>query len=222
MVLAYLGMFWDDVQPATIRYEIDYWQNTSWGLHAIDRSSTRCESAVSSDGSRMHRCESADFRHFFVPRGQASILHTLYEQPTHSGYRIDEEERIARGGPCQCSWTVDRVVDEDDGKCLNTVRERLPTAEYYGTDRVADQPVVRYRATDDQGAFHELALAPGLSCQTMEETTRWKGTWGIPGASYKMRITEYRAGEPSFATFQIPPGYRMEDWPLRRFDRQLQ
>ena len=79
-----------------------------------------------------------------------------------------------------------------------------------GTGRIAGTPVVRYRRVDEDGEVTELALAPALGCELMEEEHTWKGTWGIPGAKWHYVVTSYTAGEPDFQVFQIPLGYSLQ------------
>ncbi|HME07414.1 MAG TPA: hypothetical protein VKG25_10200, partial [Bryobacteraceae bacterium] len=89
--------------------------------------------------------------------------------------------------------------------------ELLPGGKYVGSDRIAGRFIVQYqKLDDDDGVVHELALAPALGCEVMEELKRWPGTLGIPGAEWRYRVTSYQAGEPDGNLFQVPAGYAIE------------
>ena len=209
VLLACIGLpIWDGA-PRTIHFEIDEWENKSWGLHAIDRRAIRCVTAVSASGSRANQCNSELFHHYFVPYDSGS-LHTIYQGPLHSGYSIDDEHRTARGGECSCWWELVRQK-ADDSTCCQTADELLPGGKYVGSDRIAGRFLVQYqKQDDDDGVVHELALAPELGCEVMEQLQRWPGTLGIPGAEWRYRVTSYQAGEPDGSLFQVPAGYAIE------------
>src|ERR1035441_155549 len=103
ILLAYLGLSIWDGPPRTLNFEIDDWSNKGWGLHNIDRMTVRCETAISVNGSRMNKCDAEWFHHYLIRYGSESH-HTLYVQPIHSGYKIDDKNRVAYGGECECSW----------------------------------------------------------------------------------------------------------------------
>jgi hypothetical protein len=198
---------WDGL-PRTLHFEIDNWENKSWGLHAIDRRTTQCETAISANGSRMNTCNFEEFHHYLVPYARGSE-HTLYVQPIHSGYSIDDVARMARGGECACSWDTEQIKS-DDSRCSQTASERLPGSTNFGSGRIAGAVVVRYHNVDKDGTVHQLALAPELRCEVMEEILRWKGTVGIPGAQWRYRVTSYQPGEPDPRVFELPAGYSIQ------------
>ena len=80
VLIAYLGLstIWDG-SPRTIQFQIDDWQNQSWGLHNIDRRRIRCEVAAASDGSRLNRNrENELFKHYFVPNGHGDGAQSIF------------------------------------------------------------------------------------------------------------------------------------------------
>jgi hypothetical protein len=68
---AYLGL-WQllDSSPRTVAFDIERWENNSWGLHNIDRDQISGTVAISADGSRANGVNSAHFKHYFIPSGQ--------------------------------------------------------------------------------------------------------------------------------------------------------
>jgi len=196
-LLAYLGLSILDGRPRTLAFEIYDWQNTSWGFHAIDRTLTRCKVAISSDGSRMNRCESDSFHHYLI-LDQHFTEHTLYSRPENAGYRIDDMTGTAHGGHCSCTWESGRL-DEGDIDCRRTAEELLPQSHPAGTGELIGQPVVRYQAINESGTMRELALARNLGCEVLEDVHTWKGTLGIPGAKWRYVVTSYTPGEPKLA-----------------------
>jgi hypothetical protein len=203
-----MGLSILDGPPRTLHFEINEWANKSWGFHSIDRRTINCETAISANGSRMNRCDIEVFHHYLIPYARSSE-HTLYLQPTHSGYSIDDETRTLRGGKCACSWETEQFKP-DDLNCSQTARTLLPGGTYLGSDRIAGRLVMRYRDVGEDGTLHQLSLAPELKCEVMDALVRWKGTLGIPGAQWRYRVTSYTPGEPPGTVFQIPAGYRVE------------
>src|SRR5438128_1027881 len=99
-LLAYLSLqIWDGL-PRTLQFQIDSWQNYSWGLHEIYRERGRCTVAISSDGSRMNRCTHELFRHYFIPAERGSY-HSVYLRSENSGFGLNDTTRSAYGGPCR-------------------------------------------------------------------------------------------------------------------------
>jgi hypothetical protein len=165
--------------------------------------------AVASDGSRMNRCEREYFRHYFIPTGHESER-TVYLRPENKGFQIDDGAHKARGGDCRCTWEPFRLL-ADVGECSQTAEARLTTSTRVGTGRMAGHAVVRYRAVDQKDTETELSLAPDLGCEVIEEEHTWPGTFGIPGARWRYRVTSYTPGEPDRSIFQLPVGYTVEN-----------
>ena len=198
---------WDGA-PRTINYEIDDWSNHSWGLHNIERSVIRCETAIASNGSRMNKCDYELFHHYLL-RYASGQSRNFYIQPTHSGYSIDDKNRIASGGECSCTWNAQRQP-QDDGACSQTAALRLRRPERVGTNRIESATVVEYRSEEADGSSRRISLAPDYGCELMEEVVHTKGTLGIPGSQWRYRVTSYKYGEPSKSVFELPSGYRVE------------
>src|SRR5260370_603196 len=203
-----MGLSIWDGSPRTIRYEIDEWNNQSWGLHAVDRKTMRCETAISANGSRMNKGDVELFHPYLIRYGGGSE-HTLYVQPRYFGYLIDDKNRIAYGGKCSCTWQAVRL-ESGDSSCRQTAAIRLPGGERVGSHRSAGTLVMEYRGVDEKGTVYQLFLAPEYGCEVMEEIVRWKGTLGIPGAHWRYRVTSYKPGEPDESVFEVPTGYRVE------------
>jgi len=138
--LAYVGLSIWDGAPRTIHFDIDEWKNGSWGLHAIDRRALQCVTALSMNGSRANQCSWELFHHYFIPYERGSA-HSVYSQPAHSAYSIDDEHRTARGGECPCSWEPERLKP-DDSICSRTAEARLADGKYIGSDRIEGRFVV--------------------------------------------------------------------------------
>jgi hypothetical protein len=202
-------MFHAFMSVGTIGFELEYWTNTSWGLHNIDRSSMTCVSAVSADGSRMNRCERRDFHHYLVPSERRNF-HNVYRKGPNEVYRIDHGKHLALRESCRCSWQITGLPAEDDAQCSRTAAAFLPSGNFKGNDSVAGQPVAVYSKSDDEEPSYQMAFAPGLHCEVMERIETWKGTFGIPGAQSSYRITSFKPGEPDRSLFDIPAGYRIE------------
>ena len=198
---------WDGA-PRTIQVEIDDWSNQSWGLHDVDRMTIRGEIAVSGNGSRMGKFD-AEWFHYYLIRYSGRAYHTLYVLPIHSGYSIDDKNRIAYGGECACSWDAERQKP-DDSNCSQSAAIRLPGGKRVGSSRIAGALVVQYRHVNDKGTIRQLSLAPEHGCEVMEDLQRSKGTLGIPSALRRYRVTSYRPGEPDKSLFVLPAGYRVE------------
>ena len=204
VLLAYVfSESWDGI-PRTTQFQIDAWQNLTWGLHNIYRQRTQCEVAIAGDGSRANRCESQYFRHFFWPDGSQSFR-SLYLRPENAGFQLDDNTHIARGGPCDCTWEPRKAL-ADDSECTRTAGRRLPGGKRMGVAQIAGHTVVRYRAVHEEGVT-QLSFAPGLACELMESIETALGTLGIPSAKSHYQVTSYKAGEPDRSLFQLPAGY---------------
>jgi hypothetical protein len=202
---AYLGLSIWDGSARTLQFQIDSWQNKSWGLHDIDRQRFRCEVAIAGDGSRANRCELEYFHHYFVPDGHWTIR-TLYLRSENALFHIEDATRSVRGGPCSCTWQPMSVL-ADDSECSKTAQARLSGGKRLSNGRIASIDVVRYHAVDETGEKTELSLAPQLACEVMEEMHTQPGTLGIPGAKRQYCVISYKAGEPDSGFFRMPVGY---------------
>ena len=161
MLIAYLGLSTIvDGSPRTLQFQIDDWQNQSWGLHDIDRRRLRCEVAVASDGSRMNRCEHELFHHYCVPKGRGTE-HNLYLRSSNEGFEIDDTARTARGGSCACTWEPFRAL-ADDNECRRTAGARRREGKRIGTGQIAGHAVLRYGSVDETGKGRGVGLPPGL------------------------------------------------------------
>jgi hypothetical protein len=205
VLLAFAGLSIPNGLPRTIELEINRWENTSWGFHAINRSQVRCTVAVSGDGSRSNSCHAKLFRHYLVPDGRWR-WHSIYLVPQNTAFQIDHERREFSGGPCACTWTSERLRIGDH-ECRETAMQWSSSVKRSGSGSIAGHKVICYRDADETGRVQEVALAPALGCELMEETTTYAGTLGIPGARSHFRVKSYVAGEPTRSLFVLPSGY---------------
>lgn len=208
-LLAYLGLSIFDGEARTIRFEINEWENRSWGFHSIDRSRTRCEVAIAADGSRHNRCESQAYRHYIIPSGEQQ-WHTLYLRTSNSAYQIYDDSRTAVGGKCECSWEPTRL-SRADAECSEVTQVHLDAPKRLGTGEIAGQRVIRYGDVTDDGTTVELAFAPHQGCEVMEETRTHKGTWGIPAARRHYLVTSFITGPFGARLFKVPEGYSLQN-----------
>jgi hypothetical protein len=209
VLIAYLGLstIWDG-SPRTLTFEIEGWSNQSWGLHDIERRRIRCEVAVAGDGSRMNQCGFEYFHHYFIRYSEGQIR-SLYSRSDHSGFYIDDTNRTARGGRCNCTWTPMRAMP-DDSECTRTAQVRLPNSKLTGTGQIAGHGTVQYSLIDTEGKQTDLSFAPALACEVMEEIVTFPGTLIIPGAKSRYRVTSYKTGEPDRSRFRVPSGYKIK------------
>ena len=147
--MAYLGLSILDGPPRTVQLEIDDWQNTSWGLHAIDRRRISCEVAIASDGSRMNRCDYEALSHYLIPNGRHRY-HTIYLRPPNKAYEIDDVNHVANGVECDCTWNTE-TLKQTHPECTGAAQALLTTPKRIGTEQMAGHRVVRYREDDDVG-----------------------------------------------------------------------
>lgn len=201
-----MGLTLADDLPRTLQIEINEWQNMSWGFHSIHRTNSRWQVAVRSDGSRANHWQYTEYRHYLLPveRGTGN---SVYLRREHAGYVIDHQSRSISGGLCGCNWTPNRAY-LDDHDCSHTAKEWFPESEQLGKGQVSGFTVIHYRRTGASNEVEDVAFAPSLGCEVMEQDTRWPGTWGIPGARWHYRVTSYQAGEPDPKLFELPRDYR--------------
>src|ERR1700730_1828815 len=103
-VLAYLGL-WQLLGnvPRTVAFDIDRWENNSWGLHNIERDLISGTVAVAADGSRANNVKSTHYKHYFFPNGQFSA-HSIFLRLTNVAYEVDDKTRTATIWRCTCTW----------------------------------------------------------------------------------------------------------------------
>lgn len=153
----------------------------------------------------MNRCEHEIFHHYFIGNG-GGREHSLYLHSENAGFHIDDTARTVRGGPCSCTWEPLSALP-GDSDCRRTAEARLDKGKRIGMGRIAGHSVVRYQAFDEKGTETDLSLAPGLSCEVMEEVHTWPGTLGIPAAKWQYHVTSYKPGEPDRSILRLPVGY---------------
>lgn len=189
--------------PRTLEFQLDTWENDSWGLHKIDRNSTHCRVAVRADGSRHNQCSFEWFRNYFLRRG-GNKMTTLYLRPENTAYELDESVQQSRNVPCNCTWEIE-PFQPDDFQCSRTADENAPGATRTGTGRIAGAPVVNYQSLGEDGTEIELSVAPTEHCEVMAMTITTPGTLGIPSSRWAYRVTSYKPGDPDWTLFRRPP-----------------
>jgi hypothetical protein len=205
VLVAYVG-FLNAGQPRTVRFEFRDWQNTSWGFHSIDRSYARCEVAISRDGSHIETCEWQSFRYHFIPSARERH-HGIHLRSGGPRFIIDHKNRSITQGQCFCAADLAKPIPAGP-ECTQVARSRMQNASQTGTDEIAGQRVVRYFGFNNGGAEVELALAPALGCETMEEIHTYRGWAGLPAGKWEYRIHSYALGEPDPSVFRLPSDYR--------------
>lgn len=207
-----IGLLIPDGHSKTVRFVIDDWSNSSWGIHRIRRTVSTCEVSVAGDGSRNNDCEYRGFRHFLIPEEKPYRERHLYLRIPHQLWSENKNTGEIHGGNCECSWTIQQNLTPQfaDPDCSIHAREILHDkstrrAKWEGAD--AGHRVITYTTDppEDSGSpVEEMSFAPDLNCTILESRTTWPGSFGIPGARWHYRVLDYRRGDPDPAKFQIP------------------
>ncbi|MGC4050081.1 MAG: hypothetical protein QM757_11910 [Paludibaculum sp.] len=208
VLLAYLGLSILDGAARTVSFEMDSWENASWGLHNFKRVSVVGEVAISADGSRRNTIEVRHFTHILIPAGGGKMS-SLYLRPSNSGYTFDDEQRTGFGGECLCTWKLS-LLGSDDARCTKSARSQIQGGIYMGEGQIAGRRVVRYLGRSEDGREDRIAYAPDLACEVFEEVHVLAGTFGIPATYSRYRVTFYEPGEPPGSRFRMPAGYTVD------------
>lgn len=211
MLLAYLG-FWQlnaDL-PRTVVFDLERWENRSWGLHNIERTRMSGKAAISADGSRANTLYAADYEHYFFKQ-RDSVTRTVYLRPLQVAYRVDDKARTTARIYCNCTWdgAAPPAADADCSAVAEVVLGE--NARYVRADVVAGIPVVRYKATEGRSE-HEGAFAPGYSCDLLEEKRAAYNMIGLPISQYHFVVRSYVPGEPVARVFQLPAEYAVTEY----------
>lgn len=210
LLLAYAGL-WQLASnaPRTVAFDIELWENHSWGLHNIQRNRASGTVAVFADGSRANQFAWTRFQHYFIA-SSTGMTHTIYQRPPQLTVTIDDQTKTATIAPCGCSWQEPPEGAPDAAQCAAVARRYLgATVTRTGSDSVAGIPVIRYRAT--AGVSHELALAPASGCDLLEEQWTTYNWFGIPTSRFHFVVRSYAPGEPRRDLLYPPAGYAVRD-----------
>src|SRR4051794_7512815 len=112
-LLAYLGLWQlSGDQPRTVVFDIERWENNSWGVHNIELDQIRGTVAVSADGSRVNVLNATRYQHYLYRVG-VFVEHSIYLKPSRIAYRIDDKSRTTTTVRCTCRWNdpPPRVTD---------------------------------------------------------------------------------------------------------------
>jgi len=187
--------------PATLQFEKEDWQNTSWGFHSIHGSRTTGMVAVSGSGSRLNRLNAQSYRFHVWPEFKASV-DLLYIAGEDTTYVIESGSKTVHEAVCACAWEK-RDADRTP-TCSATAKRILGrTAVRSGLSWRAGQRVIRWRVLDGDES-EEVELAPGAGCEVMEQVKTWYGRFRLPSSRWRFAVTSYTPGEPDPALFRVP------------------
>lgn len=205
VMLVYAGLVILDGAPRTIRFEAEFWKNSSWGVHNFERRSAHGTVAISADGSRRTTAEARSYAHILIP-GKPATFGTLYLRSANTAYSLDDGQKTARAYPCDAG-SLPAPPTADDARCTRTAHGQSRQAAYAGEDTISGRRVVRYRETNADGSEERLAYVPDLACELFERVRVRPGTFGIPTHYERYRVTAYQPGEPPADQLRIPHGY---------------
>jgi hypothetical protein len=206
VLLAYAAALAPWNLPATIHFQLDRWENNSWGFYDITRTKVRATLAVFSDGSRFNDIIAEDYSHYFIIDSRLR-LHSIYLRSGNAGYRIYDENRMALRVPC-CNWELPQPK-ADDSECSLSATD-MHLSRFSGNGEIGGLRVVRYSEANS-AETHEAAFAPAFGCEPMEEQRESFNEIGLPTSYYHLIVTEYEPGEPDPRLLQIPLNYRIVD-----------
>ncbi len=177
-LLAYLGL-WQllGTAPRTVSFEIDRWNNESWGLHNIVRDQIAGTVMVSPDGSRANNVRARHYKHYFIPSGDWTA-HSIYLWPANVGYEVDDKTRTATLWRCTCTWEEPRQPTPD-AACLSAAHAHLgASVMQIRTGEVAGASVIWYKKTDSNDD-DEAAFAPKFGCDILEQRSATYNAIGL-------------------------------------------
>ena len=205
-LVAYLGLWQlSGDYPRTVTFDLEYWENSTWGLHSIERHHVKGTVSVSADGSRANTINRAYFKHYFVPSGDTAI-HTIYVRPTNVAYSIDDKTRTTEVIRCACNWGEAAML-ASDASCSAAAKAVLGSkAMLVAFEVVAGISAVRYRTTGSKDE-HEAAFAATFYCDMLEEKRATYNSIGIPTSRSHFIMRSYAPGEPRRESFRPPSGY---------------
>lgn len=208
-VLAYVGLWqlFGNI-PRTVAFEIERWENNSWGLHNIVRDQITGTVAVFSDGSRSNNIKVMHYKHYLIPSGDRAG-HTIYLRPAHVGYLVDDKARTATLWRCGCSWE-ETPLALLDSECRAVAKEYLGDSTRMGSGVVAGASVIRYLAAEDTGE-REAAFAPQFGCELFEERRTSYNWIGIPTWQFHFIVRSFVPGEPNQQALRPPAGYLIRE-----------
>ena len=208
---AYLGI-WQLIgtSPHTVSFDMERWENSSWGLHNIERDRLSGTVAAFADGSRVNQAALMHFKHYFV-RDFQWAGRNIYSRQANVLYLVDDQTKKATRWHCTCGTGKPAPPVPDQG-CLGRAKTQLGDAIRVGEGTVASIHVIRYRAAGRD--LHEAAFAPRFGCDLLEERRATYNIIGIPTSWYHFVVRSYVPGEPKSELLSPPPGYAVQDKPL--------
>jgi hypothetical protein len=209
---AYLGL-WQLLgsSPRTVAFELERWENNTWGLHNIERERIWGTVAVSADGSRANNVTSAHYKHYFVPAGRW-MVHDIYRKPENVAFRIDDQARTASILHCGCTWE-EAAPPPYDPECSGAAAARFGATRKVNSGTVAGIAVIRYRGTGTENE-HEMAFAPEFGCDLLEERNSTYNVIGLPTSRFHYIVRSYLPGEPNQKVLHPPAQYALRDKPF--------
>ena len=209
---AYLGL-WQLIgnSPRTVVFEIERWENNTWGLHNIERGRTSGTVAVSADGSRANNVSSVQYKHYFIPTTLWTVRN-IYRKPENIAFRIDDQARTTSLMRCGCTWEELKAPPLDAG-CGGAAAAHFTMPVKVGQGTIAGIGVILYRGSGTENE-HEMAFAPRLGCDLLEERNSTYNAIGLPTSRFHYIVRSYVVGEPDQKLFHPPPQYAPQDKPF--------
>ncbi|MBZ5728112.1 MAG: hypothetical protein LAP87_24380 [Acidobacteriia bacterium] len=141
-MLAYLGL-WQlgGIGSRTVEFEIERWENNSWGMHNIVRDQISGTIAVYADGSRENNVKARHYGHYFIPSG-TSAAHSIYLRPGNIAYELDDTKKTATLWRCTCTWEEASGPQLEDQECKTVASTTLGLRTRLRAGIVAGVPVI--------------------------------------------------------------------------------
>jgi len=212
-LLAHVGL-WQllGTAPRTVSFEIDRWNNDSWGLHNIVRDRIAGTVGIFADGSRVNSIQATHYKHYFIRSGDWPA-HSIYIRPANIGYEINDGTRTATLWRCTCTWEESQPPPPD-ASCIAAARAGLgANVAQVGSGEIAGAPVIRYKETGSNDQ-HEIAFAPKFGCDILEERSATYNAIGLPTSRFHYIVRSYLPGNPAQSLLAPPTGYVLREKPL--------
>ena len=165
VLLAYSAAVAASSLPATIHFQVDRWENDSWGFHNVMRTAGHAAVAIFADGSRSNVVFANDYRFYLFPNAHFEV-DTIYHRSQNVGFTLDDKERVARRHLC-CTWEL-RAKQPDDSDCTQHATE-LDVKQRVGYGHVAGLRIIRYTSTDENHDVHSRPRSGAKSWKKAEE-----------------------------------------------------
>lgn len=210
LLLAYVGL-WQllGTTPRTVFFEIDRWNNDSWGMHNIVRDRIAGTVMVFVDGSRVDNIQATHYKHYLMPSGDWPA-HSIYVRPANLGYEINDRTKTVTWSHCRCTWE-EPEPPPPDSVCIAAAHAFLgANVTLVGNGQIAGASVIRYKLTGSNDQ-HEITFAPKLGCDILEEQRTTYNSIGIPTSRFHFVVRSYLHGNPAQKMLEPPTGYVLRE-----------